>query len=106
MRKLKLLAISTLTTIALTMALTLAACGGDPGPSESQSERPTNQETASISQPATPILDPLPTKPIRLTNLGTSTPEPARPTRSKAQHNRISTHHQYTGRSRFRNTGT
>ena len=85
MRKLKLLAISTLTSIALIMALTLAACGGDPAPgtNEPQSERPTNQETASISQPATPILDPLPTKPIRLTNLGTSTPEPVRPTRSR-----------------------
>ena len=82
MRKLKLLAISTLTII---MALTLAACGGDPasGPSETQSERPTNQETASTSQPATPISDPLPTKPIRLTNLGTPTAEPVSPTRSR-----------------------
>ena len=93
MRKLKLLAISTLTTIALIMALTLAACGGDPAPvtNESQSERPTNQETASTDQSgdqsedqtSTPILDPLPTKPIRLTNLGTPTAQPVRPTRSR-----------------------
>ena len=36
MRKLKLLAISTLTTIALIMALTLAACGGDPPPTPNE----------------------------------------------------------------------
>ena len=85
MRKMKLLAISTLTSIAFIMALTLAACGGDPAPGtgESQSERPTDQETASISQPATPTLEPLPTKPVPLTNLGTSTPEPVRPTRPR-----------------------
>ena len=85
MRKLKLLAISTLTSIILIMALTLAACGGDPatGQTEPQSEGPTNQETASIDQPETPILDPLPTKPIRLTNLGTPTAQPIRPTRSR-----------------------
>ena len=97
MRKLKLLAISTLTTIALIMALTLAACGGDPapGPDEPQSERPTNQETASTDQSGdqsgdqatAPLLDPLPTKPIRLTNLGTSTPELVRPTRSRPSTN-------------------
>ena len=85
MRKMKLLAISTLTSITLILALTLAACGGDPapGPGESQPERSTDQETASISQPATPTLEPLPTKPVPLTNLGTSTPEPVRPTRSR-----------------------
>ena len=87
MRKMKLLPISILTLITL---LILVACGGDPAPgaSEPQAERPTNQETASTDQSsdqiATPILDPLPTKPIRLTNLGTPTAEPVSPTRSRA----------------------
>ena len=81
MRKIRLLAISTLAILALI----LAACGGDPAPgsAEPQPERTTSQEATSINQPATPTLEPLPTRPTPLVNLGTSTPEPVRPTRAR-----------------------
>ena len=81
MRKIRLLAISTLTILALI----LAACGGDPAPrsAEPQTDRTTSQEATSINQPPTLTLEPLPTRPTPLANLGTSTPEPVRPTRAR-----------------------
>ena len=74
MRKLKSLAISTLTTAILT--LMLAACGGDP-PLEQNQEPTTQSSQANLPTiPPTHTLEPLPTRPSRLTNLGTPTRNP------------------------------
>ena len=86
MRKLKTLAISTLTTFLLTILL--AACGGgaEPAPQEPITQQESQTDPTNQSVPATQN-DPLPTKPTPLTNLGaqppTATPAPtrARPTR-------------------------
>ena len=73
MRKLKTLAISTLTTVLLT--LMLAACGGDPPTEQAQTQeqKSENSQGSIPTAPPTNTVEPLPTKPTRLTNIATPT---------------------------------
>ena len=84
MRKLKLLAISTLTTIALIMALTLAACGGDPHPGARRTSiRKVDKPGNCFHKPINRNTHTRPTahQAHQAHQPGTSTPEPVRPTR-------------------------
>ena len=85
MRKLKNLAIATITTLLL--ILTLNACGQDPAPTPTNPDTNLTQTATPVPQAPLPTSEPLPTKPTRLTNLSTPTQQPdptPRPTRRPA----------------------